>query len=95
MEKLTPKQRLKIKGPIIDTNNRLNGIFDSFDSFNNKFSPGNKLIDLFSSCFPFYFSNRKCCGNHLSQRQMITQTVNLLISSGEFTRELDKESLLN
>ena len=59
MEKLTPKQRLKIKGPIIDTNNRLNGIFNSFDSFNNKFSPGNKLTDLFSSCFSFYFSNRK------------------------------------
>ena len=38
-----------------------------------------------------------CCGNHLSQRQMITQSVNLLswISSGKFIRELDKESLLN
>ena len=37
------------------------------------------------------------CGNHLSQRQMITQVVNLLswISSGKFTRELNKESLLN
>jgi len=41
--------------------------------------------------------NTDCCGNHLSQRQMITQAVNLLsrISSGKFTRELDKESLLN
>ena len=38
-----------------------------------------------------------CCGNHLSQRQMITQAVNLLewISSENFTRELDKEPLLN
>jgi len=38
-----------------------------------------------------------CCGNHLSQRQMITQAVNLLrwILSGKFTRELNKESLLN
>jgi len=38
-----------------------------------------------------------CCGNHLSQGQMIIQTVNLLewISSGNFTRELDKEPLLN
>ena len=35
-----------------------------------------------------------CCGNHLSQGQMITQAVNLLnwISSGKFTRELNKES---
>jgi len=39
----------------------------------------------------------RCCGNHLLQRQMITQAVNLLnwISSGKFTRELNKESLLN
>jgi len=38
-----------------------------------------------------------CCGNHLLQRQIITQAVNLLswISSGKFTRELNKESLLN
>ena len=38
-----------------------------------------------------------CCDNHLSQGQMIIQGVNLLVevSSGEFTRELDKESLLN
>ena len=42
-------------------------------------------------------STHLCCGNHLSQEQMITQGVNLLVevSSGEFTRELDKESLLN
>jgi len=39
----------------------------------------------------------QCYGNHLSQRQIITQAVNLLnwISSGKFTRELNKESLLN
>jgi len=38
-----------------------------------------------------------CCGDHLSQRQIISQAVNLLswISSGKFTRELDKEPLLN
>ena len=39
----------------------------------------------------------RCCDNHLSQGQMIIQAINLLrwISSGNFTRELDKESLLN
>ena len=39
----------------------------------------------------------ECCDNHLSQRQMITQAINLLeqISSRNFTRELDKKSLLN
>ena len=59
IEKLTPKQRLKIKDPIIDSNNRLNGIFDFFNPFNNKFLPGNRLINLFSSCFSFYLLDRK------------------------------------
>ena len=37
------------------------------------------------------------CSNHLLQRQIITQVVNLLsqILSEKFTRELDKEFLLN
>ena len=59
MEKLTDKQRLKVKSSIVDANNRLNGIFHSFDSFNNKFSSRNRLIDMFLSCFLFYLSDRK------------------------------------
>ena len=51
---------MKVKGPIIDANNRLNSIFNSFDPFSNKFSPRNKLIDVFSSFSSFYLSNRKC-----------------------------------
>ena len=59
IEKLTSKQRLKVKGPIIDVNNRLNGVFNSFNPFNNKFSPRNRLIDMFPSWFSFYPSDRK------------------------------------
>ena len=59
LENLTSKQWLKVKGPIINTNNRFNGIFYSFYSFSNKFSPRNRLIDVFPSCFSFYLSNRK------------------------------------
>ena len=59
MEKLTNKQKLKVKSSIIDTNNRLNGIIYSFDPFNNEFSPGNRFIDMFPSCFSFYLSDRK------------------------------------
>ena len=59
MEKLTDKQRLKVKSSIVDANNRLNGIFHSFDPFNNKFSSRNRLIDMFLSCFLFYLSDRK------------------------------------
>jgi len=50
---------LKIKGHIIDVNNKLNDIFNSFDSFSNKFSSRNRLIDIFPSYSLFYLSNRK------------------------------------
>ena len=50
---------MKVKGHIVDVNNRLNGIFNSFDLFSNKFSPRNRLIDVFPSCSSFYLSNRK------------------------------------
>jgi len=50
---------LNIKGPIVDANNRLNGIFNSFNSFSCEFSLGNKLINIFPSHFSFYLSDRK------------------------------------
>ena len=39
--------------------NRTNKVFPSFDSFNSKFFSRNRLIDVFSSCFFFYSTNRK------------------------------------
>jgi len=51
---------LKVKGCIVDVNNRLNGIFNSFDPFSNKLSPRNRLIDIFPSYSSFYLSNKKC-----------------------------------
>ena len=59
LKSLTSKQQLKIKGPIVDANNRLYGLFDSFDPFSSKFSPRNKLINIFPSCFSFHLFNRK------------------------------------
>ena len=59
LEKLTPKQQLKVKGPIIDANNRLNDIFNSFNPFSSEFSPRNRLIDIFPSLFSFHLSNKK------------------------------------
>ena len=50
---------MKVKDCIIDVNNRLNGIFNFFNPFSNKYSSRNRLINVFSSCFSFYLSNRK------------------------------------
>ena len=59
LETLTVKQYLKVKSSIMDVNNKLNRVFNSFDPFNNKLSPKNRLIDLYSSCFSFHYLNRK------------------------------------
>ena len=59
LENMTPKQQLKIKSSIVDTNNCLNGIFPVFDSLNSEFSPGSQLVDTFSSCFSFHQTNHR------------------------------------
>ena len=46
MTYLISKQYLKIKGPIMDTNNHLNKVFPSFDSLNKEFSPEFCLVDI-------------------------------------------------
>ena len=50
---------LNFKGPIININNCLNGIFPFFNSLNYEFSPRTQLIDIFSSHFSFYHANHK------------------------------------
>jgi len=40
LEKLTFKQQLKLKSPVVDANNRLNGVFPLFISLSSEFSPG-------------------------------------------------------
>ena len=68
LKKLTSKQQLNIKGPIIDANNRLNRVFHSF-------SPRDRLIDIYSSCFSFHSSNRKS----KESGKMFIQKLNKLI----------------
>jgi len=58
LEKLTLKQQLNLKRPIVDTNNRLNKIFPSFIPFSSEFSPRDQLINIFHSCFSFHFLNK-------------------------------------
>ena len=43
--------------------NRFNKVFLFFSSFNYKFSPGNKLIDISPNYFSFYTLNRKSDNN--------------------------------
>ena len=59
LKRLTLRQWVNIKGPIIDIDNRFNKIFLSFSLLNHEFSLGNRLIDIFSNCFLFHPVNRK------------------------------------
>ena len=54
------------------------------------------MVELYS-CQCLNTETSACCGNHQTQCPMISLTSKSQswISSGEFTRELDKESLLN
>jgi len=59
LKRLTPKQCLNIKGPVVDMNNKINEIFSLFDLFNKEFSPRDRLIDVFPNHFSFYSTNRQ------------------------------------
>ena len=59
LENMTLNQQLNVKGSIVDTNNRLNGIFPFLNSLNCEFSPGYRLIDMFLVIFCFILWIRK------------------------------------
>jgi len=48
------KQRMKLKLPLIDVNDKYNKFFPSFLFFNDEFIPGKHLIDTFSDCYSFH-----------------------------------------
>ena len=50
---------MNIKRSIIDSNNKLNSILSSFNSFSIEFSFRDRLIDIFPNYFFFHFVNRK------------------------------------
>ena len=80
MENLILKQRFKVKKSIVDANNRLNSIFNSFDPFNPEFSPDNRLVDLFSNHFLFFHSDRKSVNSRkLHLRKLDEVVFNALI----------------
>ena len=56
---LIPKQCLKIKNLIINTNNCLNEVVPFFDSLNKELSPGFHLVDTFHNHLSFLSVNQK------------------------------------
>ena len=52
------RQKTKIKGHLIDANNRSYGAVSSLSPLHPEFSPGLRIIDTFSNQFSFNLSNK-------------------------------------
>ena len=53
------RQKSKIKGHLVDANNRSYRVFPSFSPLHPELSPGSRVIDIFSNCFSFNCSNKE------------------------------------
>jgi len=62
----------------MDMDNQYNEVFSSFDSLNSEFSPGHRIIDMFSSHFSFHLFS-KCSNQNLKLH--IQQLDNLALES--------------
>ena len=56
---LTNQQRNIAKSYLIDSNNKVYGIFSSFSPLHPELAPGSRIIDNFSDCFSFNLTNKK------------------------------------
>jgi len=54
IDHLMAKQRMKLKLPLIDVDDKCNEFFPSFSIFNDEFNPGKCIIDIFSDCYSFH-----------------------------------------
>ena len=76
LNSLTSCQRANIKGYLVDSDNRLYGIFPSFSPFHPELSLGFRIIDNFSDCFSF-----NLCIKGKNNKICLQQLDNLVIES--------------
>ena len=84
---LIAKQQLKVKSPIMDTNNHLNEVLLSSNSLNKELSPG--LVDTFLECFSFLLVSQKNSNtltshynklNNIFENSLVNQDTVLIIT---------------
>ena len=61
-------QRNSVKSHTIDSKIKSYGIFSSFDSLHQEFTPGHRVSDKFSDCFSFNLVNKKGKNNIYAQK---------------------------
>ena len=55
---LTDHQKNSVKGHLVDSYNKLHGIFSSFSSLDSELNPGSRIIDIFQDQFLFNLANK-------------------------------------
>jgi len=55
---LTDRQKISVKGHLMDSNNKLYGVFPSFSPLNLEFNPGSRIIDIFPDQISFNLANK-------------------------------------
>ena len=55
---LTDRQKIFIKGHLMDSNNKLYGVFSSFSPLNPEFNLGSRIIDIFPDRISFNLANK-------------------------------------
>ena len=61
-------QKTITKGHLIDSNNKLYGVFPAFSSFHPEFNLGSKIVDLFPDHFSFNLASREKNDKKYSQQ---------------------------
>ena len=77
---LTDRQKTSIKGHIIDSNNKLYGVFPSFSSLNPEFILGSRIINIFPDQFSFNLASKGKNASTCSQ-QLDDMTIQASTSS--------------
>ena len=76
---LTDHQKNSVKGHLIDSYNKLHGIFLLFSPLDSELNPGSRIIDIFQDCFVFNLANKVKNDSACSQ-QLDDMTISFSIS---------------
>ena len=82
IKSLTNCQKTSAKGHIIDSNNKLYGVFPSFSPLNPEFSPGSRVIDIFPDKFSFNLATK---GKNASSRSQQLDNMTIQASTSPHT----------
>ena len=80
IDHLMAKQRMKLKLPLIDADDKCNEIFLSFSFFNDEFISGKHIVDIFPDCYSFH-----PCTSNIQKHMKNLEETTIRVSSNPFS----------